>query len=678
MSSATTNQPFVFAPGASPNATGTDPLVSETRREIAEIVREVAGAVRSERTQDDFLCMLADRILRAMAAEGVLIWQRHRSQHASLPQYRCLHRLGRITDQSIPPMSLAVHTRLLVEVADVGQAVVVPATPGATAKDVPANPTDVPVALVPIDLESTMDGADFILEVFLEPDCGVATQRGYLRFVAQMADLAGEFLRADQLRRIKRNQALRSSIDAAIAKLHHCQNQKELEALIVDQCADLFAFDRVGLCECPSDPELIAVSHVNTIDWKSPAAQQICAASEIDLDEDGCAWFADPDEHDVELIVRSAVGPLDSQYRLVCLQALSTPATPIDSREELIRYAQHASLALESISRWSAIPGGRMLAALAPAMRARRSSIWKPIVATASLMTIFLVAAIFPIPLVVDSPATLRPQQVQTICAPRQAIVEQVHVQHGQDVLRGERLLTLFDPELEQQITSLTGRRAVLLQQQAHWIEAMVDTASNRMDRLEQVQGEQRLITQEIQSIDDELSVLKRAQEGLVVRADRNGTVDAWQVEQRLASRPLQRGDQLMQVIAKDSSWVLDAQVSQNRIAHIQDANADASLAATVALESDPNQTFNARLLQLGPSTTDRQTLIPTTAVLLQLSAEAAEQIAEQRTFGNQSGAPARVMFHCGKAPAGYLLFRDVIRSVRGTWGLYFGSGDNS
>ncbi len=79
VSSATANQPFVFSPGATPvAATGADPLVNETRREIAEIVREVAAAVRSDRTADEFLSLLVDRILRAMAAEGVMVWRRQR------------------------------------------------------------------------------------------------------------------------------------------------------------------------------------------------------------------------------------------------------------------------------------------------------------------------------------------------------------------------------------------------------------------------------------------------------------------------------------------------------------------------------------------------------------------------------------------------------------------------
>ena len=83
------DQPFVFSPSSDwrsesilrdkPGSRPTDSLVVEARREIAEIVREVAHAVRSERTAKQFITFLADRVLRAMAAEGVIVWCREES-----------------------------------------------------------------------------------------------------------------------------------------------------------------------------------------------------------------------------------------------------------------------------------------------------------------------------------------------------------------------------------------------------------------------------------------------------------------------------------------------------------------------------------------------------------------------------------------------------------------------
>ena len=682
MSSATANQPFVFTPGAAPVVgVGADPLVNETRREIAEIVREVAIAVRSDRTADQFLTMLVDRILRAMAAEGVMVWQRCELGMLSPAGYRCVKRLGRITDQSIPAESIATHVRLLMEVASDGQPVVVPATPGATDHEVPANPMDVAVALVPVECERSPHGADYLLEVFLESDSGVATQRGYLRFVAQMADLAGEFLRADQLRQLRRNQVLASETDAAIARLHEAGDRSKLEAAIVDGAVDLFGFDRVGLCHLEPKVMLVAVSHVNTIDTKSPAARQLCELASIDLDSDGCAWIEEVADStsDDSLTVRAVVGSHPNcPRRLVCMQVADAEPISNESRGELTRYMRHAELALRNATRLDAIPGGRLLASLAPAIERRSHRGWKAAAMAVALMILLVIIAFFPVPLVVYCPASIRPASVQTLTSPRDAIAEQIHVRHGQHVFRGEKLLTMSDPALEAQITELVGRRAVLVQKKSHWTEALVDTASHRLDHIEQVQGERSLVSEEIQSIDDQLAVLQRVKQSLVIRAGRDGIVDAWQIQQRLESRPLRRGDPLLQVVAEDSSWIVDVRVPQSRIAHIQDAQSGQNLSARVSLEARPQQSFEASLLQIGPSEVGDQDAVPSTAVLLRLSDQASRVIASDQDAGRQSGAPARVMFHCGKTPAAHLLFQDVIRSLRGTFALYLATDNNN
>ena len=683
----------MFSPGAaapvvptassdtpSTTASGPDPLVNEARREIVDIVREVASAVRSSQSADEFLGMLVDRILRAMAAEGVLVWKHNceKPNPTEPAERQCIRRIGRITDHSIPSDSIATHQHLLDEVSREGQPVVVPATPGATDATVPANPMDVPAAIVPIALEASEAGANYLLEVFLEPDCGVATQRGYLRFVAQMADLAGEFLRADQLRELKRIRELAHRVDDAIAQLHRTTNRKHLEAAIVDHAADLFDFDRDGLCVREPSMVILSVSHVDSIDRKSPAAKQLLGAAEYELDPDGCVWLdpSAPSELDGDLEIRAVAGSdRETQRRLVCMQVADAPRITTSVRSELVRYMQHAEIALDNVIRIDAIPGGRFLASLAPRIQNQRAVVIRTTMTTIGAMTLALVAGFFPVPLVVYSSGSIRPANVQSISAPRDAVVDQIHVQHGQTVDRGQELLTLVDAELDEQIIALVGRRAVLVQQRSHWTEAMVDSSANRLERLQQVQGERRMVTEEIQSVDDQLAVLERVKESLVIRADRSGVVDAWQINQRLSSRPLRRGELMLQVIEEDSPWMVDVEVAQSRIGHLQSASSNQNLETTVVMEADPSHSLHAQLKQIGPSQSNES---PeggsSTSVLLRLDDEASAMISKQHGSSHQAGAPTRVMFHCGKAAAGYLLFQDVIRSVRGTMALYFGS----
>ncbi|MCG8650988.1 MAG: HlyD family efflux transporter periplasmic adaptor subunit, partial [Pirellulales bacterium] len=303
----------------------------------------------------------------------------------------------------------------------------------------------------------------------------------------------------------------------------------------------------------------------------------------------------------------------------------------------------------------------------------------------AVLLTLFGIG-VLPVPLKVYSTATLRPANVQTLAAPRDATVDQIHVVHGQSVHAGDLLVTMADPVLDQQITSLLGRRAVLAQKQTQWTHALVDSKYQPGQR-ERAQDERRLIAEEILSIDEQLAVLNRMRESLQIRADRDGIVDAWQAQQRLHRRPLRRGDPLLQVIGEDSPWLVDVRVDQSRVSHLQDAQRQGSLRSTVSLIATPETCWQAAVVQVGPALAEGDHASRSqTAVLLRLDASAPDSAAAAADSGSvsssgsglQPGAPARVMFHCGTAPVAYQLFQDLIRSTRGALKLYFSSAATS
>ncbi|WP_218933846.1 efflux RND transporter periplasmic adaptor subunit [Rubripirellula lacrimiformis] len=706
MSSATASQPFVFQPSARADAADRSvDVVGETRREIAEIVREVAAAVRSDRSQAQFVSLLADRTLRAMAAEGVVFWQRD-SACDSLA-YRCVHRIGRVTDRSIADECRPAHERLLAEIGAEGSPVVVPATPGAVDPDVPSNPTETPAALVPIDGDGSLAGSDYIFEVFLEPGGGVATQRGYLRFVAQMADLAGEFLRADQLRSLRRRESVASMVDDLTAQMHRCNDRQKLGGLIVDGAADGFGFDRVGLLKFPAankhhaSPELIAVSHVHAIDQKSAAAQQLRQVADFELNADGCRWFdstSTPKEsgadaaQDGKLSVRAIAAAVDSakdsaDYRLVGMQVSGQPAITDEFRDQWVRFATHADLAMRNID---PVHGRRAGATWTwwstAASPIRRCLAW------GSLATVLTVAAVFPIPLVIDAPAVIRPADAQMVFAPRNATVDSIVVRHGDAVVQGQTLLTLSDDLLDEEIGSLISELGILYQQERRFTRAMADASSANSQQIEKTQSDVTLVAEKIASANERLELLRMVQKSLVVTADRDGVVDAWQIESQLQSRPVARGDALMRVIAADSKWWVEARVPQNRVAHLQHASSSASpqpstvtasdgstvgqpgeskVVAQVSLDSDPGHIMQASLVRIGPAVMVEGESFPATATLLQLNAGDGASILDPRQNRNPSGAPARAMFRCGYQPAAYVLFQDLYHAIRDTTRLY-------
>ncbi|GAA4472264.1 HlyD family efflux transporter periplasmic adaptor subunit [Novipirellula rosea] len=655
------------------------------------MVREIALAVRSERSRAEFFGMLADRILRAMAAEGVVIWRIELNERievsepgfaggsddavAGTPKMSVVHHIGEITDRSIPAGSIAAHDRMLLEVSDAAQPVVVPATPDASDPEVPANPTHFPAAIVPIECESASTGESYLLEVFLEQECGVATQRGYLRFVAQMADLAGEFLRSDQLRDLHRRRQRTEQVDAVIASIHGLTSREKIEARVVDAASDLFGFDRVGLCYLRNDvAQLSAVSYVNAIDFRGAAAKQMISTAESFYTPDTYVLLEADDSDDkpstpLQPRVVVAAEARDS----LCLVGLANADSVIDCQSianDLQRLAKHAGLAIRHRKSIEAIPGGQWLVSFANQSRGDRSGNWLARGFAIAMLTLIAVVAFLPVPMVVTTPATLRPEKIQSLFASRSATVQQIHVSHGERVQQGQALLTMHDPELEKQITTLLGRHAVLLQKQASITTALVDTASHRSDRSEQIQSERSLVAEELQAIDDQLQILKRVKESLVLRATEDGVVDSWQIGRRLLGRPVVRGDKLLEVIGEDTAWLVDARVPLSRIASVRSALQSESLRTAVLIDGSETPNHTAIVQQFGPSMRNVKDDTDTKAVVLRI--ENGDDIGALFGAGPVSGSPVRVLFRCESKPAIGVLFYDALEAVRSTIGLYW------
>lgn len=315
-------------------------------------------------------------------------------------------------------------------------------------------------------------------------------------------------------------------------------------------------------------------------------------------------------------------------------------------------------------------------------------------------MATLIGVAVVPMPRMVTAPATLRPTDVQVLCAHRDAVVEAIHVVHGDRVVPGQKLITLRDQDLDERIAALEGRRAVLEQQRARWTEAMlggsdasggvggvgatrrVGAAGRPSDRLEAMIGQQRLATEEIRSVDRQLKIMGRIRESLVLRAERVGQVDGWRLDDRLRGRPLRRGEPLLSVVAEGTEWVAEAEVAENRVARLEPR-----AEATVTLSADPERAWRASLERVGPAIRSSEDGTPANLVRVRV-APSDEPLDGARGVGDgepnlgdvvgglgagggADGIPAVARFDCGRAPLASLLFQDSIRSARGWFRSY-------
>jgi hypothetical protein len=699
-------EPFHFrADGVTPAVGGVgsaETLVRETRREIASIVRETAALARRVQPPERFFPALVDRVARAMGAEGVVLWRRSSRDENRFEE---IARVGRQTDRDLKPTQQACHQQLLREVADETEPVVVPATPGAEAAEHAANPTSFPVALVPI-LEPTGGRIEYLLEVFLDPDGGPASQRGYLRFAAQMGDLAGEFLRLHQLR-AGRQAAIRwERLSAGLPRIHQSLEPARVAAAIVDQAADLFGVERASLClQTGKQTRLLAVSHVAEVDRRREEVQRIEArAAEV---EETAPHFFEPDSLDVDpKTVHPAVHPADAGrdrdeaseakeaspdepplgwQAAICLPAgvpyvlllQSAPPQRWDAgqRRDFETFAKHAACALENAGTFSAIPWARTLTAISsPRGRQRRAR--RPQWVMLGVLAILLaVIACFPVPLIVQADGELYAARSQAVYAPRSGVVTEVLVDHGEPVEVDQVLLQMTDPELEQEYETLVGQRAVLLQRSGEILGSLLDQTTSRREESRRLQAEQRIVAEKMDAIDRQLALLDRERNRMTLRSDRRGVVDGWQLRRQLTERPVQAGDPLLTVIEPDGPWRVEARLPQNRVdlvlAAIQqdaaaakgDAGASRGGWNRVALAADPGVELYASFEQIGPVVDYGGEQGPVAQTSFLLHGEAVPEL--------QTGAPATIGIDCGYRPLLFVVLQDFVWTLTGKVRLY-------
>ncbi|MCM2371822.1 HlyD family efflux transporter periplasmic adaptor subunit [Aporhodopirellula aestuarii] len=727
MTTTVASEPFLFTPGMSETSSGaaggapfrggnpasTEGLVDQARQEISQIVREVAAAQRSDGGREKYMRFLADRVLRAMAAHGVVVWtaiddssNTVTTNDAGKPlYYRAEHRIGTITDHQFDPTAEAVHDCLLLEVAGQNSPVVVPPTPGASDADVPANPTKYPAAIVPILVDPAASLPNCLLEVFLEPGGSPASQRGSLRFLAQMGELAGEFLRADQLRTMTRRLRSLEECTQLIDQMGKLTSTRAIQAAWVDAVARVTNCPRVALCRVDRGrPQIVAVSHVDRIDQHSDAAAEIRRVAEVPLRRNKRFAFASietnrrsgEDRRQSESASsgsatnKPAVMPrwlvahhCESRWRLVLFEPIDQSRQQDEPNPEVSEVLERLLIggnqAWLAANRIEAIPGGRWWTrlsateedesalALGSENTERKRSVYSAarrrsgLIAAIALTTTLLLC--LPIPSMVPATGLIRPLELDTYHTVADATVETLHVYHGQTVQSGDMLATLVSRELTERKTTLLGRRAVLMQRRDQFNHALVASSSPTGGAAE-LQSDHE-ISEEIDAIDRQLELIAECEADLVLRARRDGRVDAWRLQERLAGRPLKRGDVVLSVIAEDTTWVVDATIPQRRVARVDHALAEENLTAEVSTRWAPGESQKATPHRFGPVVPDPVDGTP--GVILRMTLSAAPQLGDQPL----TETPARVAIHCGRTSLGWFLMEDIVSWCQTRVGIY-------
>jgi multidrug efflux pump subunit AcrA (membrane-fusion protein) len=669
-----------------------DPTVlADTRNEIRQLVNEVAQLAASDVSPGEFYEGFLSRVLAALAAIGGAVWLRQPDHSLQLAFHANLPATGFPANEDLP-----AHRGLLQRVADSKQALVVPPHAASAANpQTQDNPTPHLLVLAPLLLEGETQA---VVEVFQRPGGGPTTQRGYLRFLVQMAELAADFLKSQHLKQLRERQSLWQQVEQFVLAVHRSLEPTPTAYAIVNEGRRIIGCDRVSLVlwnhgRC----EVSAVSGLDSLDRRAKQVKRLADLTRTVLKAREPFWHTHNSGEAPPQIEQALNAYLDQSHarllgvvplveipantdqpvrasELPLLGALvveqlsdDRPSPDLQGRVDLV--AQHSASALAAVNAHQSIlllPLWKTLGNLGLVCSLR--ALPKTVLAAAIIAA--LVAALFFIPadFEVAARGKLQPAVRQEVFAQLAGVVDRLNVRHGDFVQAGQIIAELTSHELEEQLTAILGEQSTVSEQLAATQRALLDNRNNAGLRLTAA-DEQRLnaqlleLDQRKKNLERELALFRQKQQQLKVVAPTAGQVVTWKVEQQLLHRPVERGQALLSLADPAGPWELELYVPERRLKHLMAAQQQPPgsgrppLEVTFTLASHPGQTFHGQVVEIEQTAQVRGEDGNTILVRVQLDKEQLPELHDQVTVTGK--------LYCGSRSLGFVWFCDLIEAVQ-------------
>jgi len=606
--------------------------VEETKAQIRGLVNEISTLTKSGAPASEFYPELLGRVITALAAAGGAIWLLDEDQQLRL-QYQINAEPSILAEDSD---DAARHQRLIRRAAAAGQSVLVPPYSGTTDGDAEGNPTRYLLVLGSLQHDGQKDG---LIEIFQRPDTAPDTQRGYLRFLQQMCELAAEWLRSQKLRTLGDRQSLWQQADAFARASHESLDLKETAYIVANEGRRLIGCDRVSVAikkgrKCRVE----AISGQDTIESRSNVvaalnrlATRVVAAGEP-LWHDGSTEDLPPqieealeDYVDLSYGRNLAVLPLrepqrkssasdtgaageidrDNAHRGEVIGALIVEQIETDLPPEVFR--QRCDLVYEHGTRAIANSQAHTNLFLMPLWRALGHASWvlrartlpKTLAVVGLIAAIILGLVFIPMEFDLEAEGTLVPEVRRQVFAAIDGEVREVLVDHNQAVRAGDELMRMINPDIEVEIAELQSQIYTTLAE----LNRVRGQSSQRQtlkptEKLA-LEGEELELETKLEAQRAKLALKQKRADDLIVRAPIDGVVVSWEVEKSLLNRPVSTGQVLLEIADLTQPMYLEIQMPEKREGHldqfIHDTGTD-ELMVDYILASDPEHPLPAVL----------------------------------------------------------------------------------
>ncbi len=657
-------------------------LIEQTKQHIRDLVLEIARLSKQDISAREFYAAFLEKVVNALAAIGGAVWAVGEGGALEL-QYQINFRETHLADNQ---QHLQQHGMLLQKAMAAGEGALVGPHSGEGADDQPANPTDLLLILGPVKVDQESKG---IIEIFQRAGAPTTTQRGYLKFLLQMCELASDFLKTRQLRHFSDRQTLWNQLENFSRVAHNSLDPRETAYTIANEGRRLIECDRVSVAirrgrKCTIE----AVSGQDTFDKRSNVIALLNRLSSAVVATGDALWYSG-DTSDLAPQVEDAVQAYvdESHSKHVAVLPLKRAADPSDEKDEpetigalVVEQIEDARPREGMVQRVNVVCDHSSLALanalqhnnlfLMPLWRSLGKASWvvsartlpKTLAIAAAVLVVLIGLVAIPVDYTFTSDGKLQPVRRREVFAVVEGMIDQILVKHGDKVKKGQTLMLMESTDLDVQIEDVTGK---FLQAQEGLAAARRRFSfgdrrgsNDNEDPEEKARSEVEQYLQQIRSYTTQLALLKEKREKLKIVSPLDGVVTTWDFEKELLSRPVKPGDALLTVADETGDWELELDTPEDRMGSITEARKDnPNLRVTYHLATEPGANYDGEVVDVHRSAEVKGEEGNTVKIKVKIDKHQHEDLL-------LPGAGVKARLYCKRSSLGWWLFHDAFAFV--------------
>ncbi len=513
-----------------------------------------------------------------------------------------------------------------------------------------------------------LDDLGILLDVTLSPS---AAQERTRRLLEAVAELVGHAETRLHLLASRQQAAALAATDQIVRDLNQPNSLEETALLIADSFRRELGYDRAWLCQIlHGQARVLASGATSDLQRRQLLARHVTnLANAVVTAGREIRWELGQPANPVHELCRALADegaarritafPLrnraeeESCDAIVILEQFTASAREDEAAKRTALEPHAAQAFANALSRQRLSWGARLWNS--EGMTSRRRA-----VITAAILAGLAFLA-FPVPFQIEVDGRLMPVNTRAVFAPVDGIVSVIPVQHGSAVASGATLLELRSPTLDAErerilgeISELKARLATLQVMRAQGRRPSGESPGDLSAQEEQVQLA-------LNSAERQRELIERQFSQLRIHSPINGAVDRWDLVESLASRPVVRGQHLLDVLDVAGDWELELEIPDRSIASVIAARSGgASLPVTYVLRTDPHGEHRATLT----SVDDRTQVSPQG----QLVVHATAQLPADATVTRRAGASILARIECGRCTRAYSWFHELWNSLALWW----------